>query len=71
MIFRLARDLDVQVFATTHSQDAVKAFQKAASESPGEDSLVLLTRRDDDVIPTVLSERELAIANRHNMQVRG
>ena len=71
MIFRLAMDLDVQVFATTHSQDAVKAFQKAASESPGEDSLVLLTRRDDDVIPTVLSERELAIANRHNMQVRG
>ena len=71
MIFRLARDLDVQVFATTHSQDAVKAFQKAASESPGEDSLVLLTRRDDDVIPTALSERELAIANRHNMQVRG
>ena len=71
MIFRLARDLDVQVFATTHSQDAVKAFQKAASESPGEDSLVLLTRRDDDIIPTALSERELAIANRHNMQVRG
>ena len=71
MIFRLARKLDVQVFATTHSQDAVKAFQKAASESPGEDSLVLLTRRDDDVIPTALSERELAIANRHNMQVRG
>ena len=71
MIFRLAKELDVQVFATTHSKDTVESFQKAASESPGEDSLVLLTGRDNDVIPTVLSERELAIANRHNMQVRG
>lgn len=71
MIFRLAWDLDVQVFATTHSQDAVETFEKAASESPGEGSLVLLTRRGDDVIPSVLSERELAIANQHRMQTRG
>lgn len=70
-IFKLARKLDVQVFATTHSQDAVKAFQKAASESPGEDSLVRLTRRRELVIPTMLSESDLEIANEFNTEVRG
>ena len=70
-IFKISHKLDVQVFATTHSQDAVKAFQKAASESPGENSLVSLARRGDRIIPVVLSESDLAIANRHNMRVRG
>lgn len=71
MIFRLAWELDVQVFATTHSQDAVESFQKAASESPGDNSLVLLTRRGGDIIPAALSERELEIAVQHRMQARG
>ncbi len=30
-IFRVARRLNVQVFATTHSWDCVEGFQKAAS----------------------------------------
>lgn len=70
-IFKLARKLDVQVFAATHSQDAVKAFQKAASESPGEDLLVRLVSRYERIFATMLSEKELEIANRHNMRVRG
>ncbi len=71
MIFKLARKLDVQVFATTHSQDAVKAFQKAASESPCENPLVLLTRRYENVFALALFKEDLAIANKHDMQVRG
>ncbi len=70
MIFRLAQILDVQVFATSHSRDTVEAFQTAASESPGEDALVRLTRRGDDVISTVFSERELEIATRDEIEVR-
>src|SRR5207245_4072449 len=31
-IFRLARSLDVQVFAATHSWDCLKGFQEAAQE---------------------------------------
>lgn len=70
MIFRLARNLDVQVFATTHSQDAVEAFQQAADETPENGALVRLTRRGDDIVPTVAAEDELAIATRHNIEVR-
>src|SRR5438045_2113512 len=31
LIFQVARCLNVQVFATTHSWDCIEAFQKAAS----------------------------------------
>ena len=30
VIFRLSRQLNIQVFATSHSWDSVEAFQKAA-----------------------------------------
>lgn len=60
MIFRLARDLDVQVFATTHSEDAVAAFSEAASESPEDGLFVRLVRRSGRIITTVLVEDSLA-----------
>ena len=70
MIFRLALNLDVQVFATTHSKDAVEAFQQAAAETLESGALVRLTRRGDDIIPTVVAEDELAIATRASIEVR-
>ena len=70
MIFRIAQTLDVQVFATSHSWDAIDAFQKAAAEAPEDGTLLRLTRRGDDVIPTVFSENELAIATRDDIELR-
>ena len=70
MMFRLAQELDVQVFATSHSQDVVDAFQEAAVESPEEGVLLRLARRGDDIIPVVADEDELAIATRHSIEVR-
>ena len=69
-IFRLAQTLDIQVFATSHSWDAVETFQKAAAEVPEEGVLIRLARRGEDIIPTVLSEDELAIATRDQIEVR-
>ena len=69
-IFRLAQTLDIQVFATSHSWDAVETFQKAAAEAPEEGALIRLARRGEDIIPTVLSEDELAIATRDEIEVR-
>ena len=69
-IFQLAQTLDIQVFATSHSWDAVEAFQKAAAEAPEEGVLIRLARRGEDIIPTVLSEDELAIATRDQIEVR-
>lgn len=69
-IFRLARSLDVQVFATSHSWDAIEAFQQAAAESPEDGALIRLTRRGEDVIATVFNEKELAVVTRQRMEVR-
>ena len=70
MIFRLAKRLDVQVFAASHSWDALEAFQKAAAEAPEEGALLRLTRRYGNVIPTVFPEDELAIVTRNKIEVR-
>lgn len=69
-IFLLARELDIQVFATSHSWDAVEAFQQAAAEMPEEGTLLRLTRRGEEIIPTVFSEDELAIVTRNRVEVR-
>lgn len=69
-IFRLSRRLDVQVFATSHSWDSVESFQKAASEDPEEGVLVRLSRKGDDIVPTLLREDELAVATRDHIEVR-
>ena len=69
-IFRLARQLDIQVFATSHSWDAIEAFQKAAVEDPEVGVLVRLTRKGDNVIPTLFQEKELAVATRERIEVR-
>ena len=70
VIFRLAKSLDVQVFATTHSKDAVEAFQQAAAETPEWGTLVRLADKGGSIIPTVAPEDELAIATRYNIEVR-
>ena len=69
-IFRLANQLDVQVFATSHSYDAVKAFKAAATESPEDGVLIRLTRKGDDIIPTVLAEKDISIATESGIEVR-
>ncbi|MCU0286241.1 MAG: AAA family ATPase [Acidobacteria bacterium] len=69
-LFKLSQRLDVQVFATSHSWDAVETFQEAAAESPGEGVLIRLSRKGDDIIPTIFAEDELAIATRDHIEVR-
>lgn len=69
-IFRLAKLLKVQVFATSHSWDAVESFQKAAAEDPEEGLLIRLSKKGDAVIPTLFREQELAVAAREKIEVR-
>ena len=70
VIFAKAKDLNIQVFATTHSWDAISAFQKAAADTPEDGVLVRLTRQGSDLIPTVFQEDELAIVARDEIEVR-
>ena len=69
-VFSLAQKLDIQVFATSHSWDSIEAFQKAAAETPEEGVLVRLSRKGEDIIPTLFREKELAIATRDRIEVR-
>ena len=70
IVFRLAHSLDIQVFATTHSCDTIETFLKAARETPDTGVLIRMTRRGQDVIPTVFTEDEVAIATRERIEVR-
>ena len=69
-VFRLAGRLNIQVVATSHSWDAIEAFQQAASEDVEEGVLIRLSRKDEDIIPTLFREDELAVATRDHIEVR-
>jgi hypothetical protein len=69
-VFRVAAQLNVQVFASTHSWDCIEAFQQAAARTPEDGVLVRLTRKGDQVLPTVFREDELSIATRDHIELR-
>lgn len=70
IIFRISKSLNVQIFATSHSWDCVRAFQEAASESPEDGVLVRLTKKDSTTIATVFTESELGLVARDQIEVR-
>ena len=71
LIFQLARRLNVQVFATTHSWDCIEGFQKAAQEDKQEDGMLIrLSLKKDEVVATLFDERKLGIATREQIEVR-
>ena len=71
LVFRLARRLNIQVFATTHSWDCIKGFQEAAQEDKQNEGLLIrLESKKDDIGVTLFDERKLAIATREEIEVR-
>lgn len=70
-VFEVAVNLDVQVFATTHSWDCIRAFQAAAAAHPADGSLVRLHHDPNgNVVSTTFDEEELAIVARRDIEVR-
>lgn len=70
-IFRVARNLNVQVFATTHSWDCIDAFQKAANSAYQEEGLLIrLESKLNDIVATLYDGRSLSIATREHIEVR-
>ena len=70
LIFRLAKELNVQVFATSHSKDAVEAFEEVARESPEEGIVVKLTRRGENLFATPFDEGQLTTIVGDQIEVR-
>ena len=71
LIFQLARDLNVQVFATTHSWDCIEAFQEAAQEDVQEEGVLIgLEYKKGAVGATLFTEQKLAAVTRAQIEVR-
>lgn len=71
LIFRVASQLNVQVFAATHSWDCLRAFQEAAQEdAQNEGLLIRLESKKGKIVPTLFDERKLGIATREQIEVR-
>jgi predicted ATPase len=71
-LFKLAHDLNIQVFATTHSDDTVKAFNKVATALPDVGIMIKMVRKPgtDEVIAVVYDEETLQTANLTGTEVR-
>jgi predicted ATPase len=71
-VFQLAKDLNVQVFATTHSLDCVKAFHKAWAENEMEDGACYRLQRDEqgEIIPFELPRNMLGAAIENDVEMR-
>jgi energy-coupling factor transporter ATP-binding protein EcfA2 len=69
--FALAQRFDVQVFATTHSWDAVVGFQAAANQSDAAGLLYRLERdADGEIYAERYTEEEVAVAADQQVEVR-
>ena len=70
-ILDVSRRLNVQVFATSHSWDCLKAFQQATLECQSEEGILTrLEMVDGSIRASQFDESELAIATRENIEIR-
>ncbi len=70
LIFKTAKDLNVQVFATTHSKDCIEAFAQAAYDSPEEGMLIRLERQGEKIVAKTIEEEMLVDAVNYEVEVR-
>lgn len=72
LIFETARELNVQVFATTHSKETIDSFQRIANKHNSEGMLLSLRARQKDgmIVAVPYAEDELAIATENDIEVR-
>lgn len=75
LIFKLAKKLNIQIFATTHSWDCIEAFKNAALQSPETGVLFRLGRsvkKSDKgkVIATVFDEDDFVKLTQADVEVR-
>lgn len=72
LILEVAQQLNIQVFATTHSWDCVCAFQEALDELEDKSigKLFRLSQKGDTIRPVEYTPDELSVAVRQSIEVR-
>lgn len=76
LIFELSKQLNIQVFATTHSWDCIESFTKVAVERKDIDGVLfrvgksIRTSNKGEVVATVFDENKLAGLTQADVEVR-
>lgn len=76
LIFKLAKDFNIQVFATTHSKDCVESFSEEVLKNDEVEGVVIRMSRSvaknnlNAVIAIEYSEESMTTASYQNMEVR-
>jgi predicted ATPase len=72
IIFKLAHKLNVQVFATTHSDDCIRGFEASMREIgvPEQGKLIRLELLGDKIVEVEFDAHELKIATEQEIEIR-
>ncbi len=72
MIFKLAQSLNVQVFATTHSNDCIYAFERVMNDTVNDQQgkFIRLDRVNDVIKPVSFTASELDITTQQDIEIR-
>jgi len=72
LVFQVASQLNVQVFATTHSYDTIQAFMAAAQENLDQEGILIRLQKNSqgDIVSVPFDEEELEIATSGDIEVR-
>lgn len=72
VIFELSKKLNIQVFATTHSQDCIYTFSKVLNDQKEENmgKVFRLENKKEQIIPIEYTKEELIIAAEQNIEIR-
>lgn len=72
IIFNLAEKLNVQIFATTHSEDCISSFQNILNNhnTSIKGQLIRLDKKNERIFQVEFDAKELKIANENNIEVR-
>jgi predicted ATPase len=70
-IANIARELDIQIFATTHSYECIQAAAKVFEATPEEFQLIRLERTDDNNIkPVLVQDKNLETVLQERYEIR-
>lgn len=72
IIFKLSQRLNVQVFATTHSNDCISGFEQVLNNETNQmnGKLIRLNNVNGVIKQVEYTPREMKIANEHNVEMR-
>ncbi|MGB0524866.1 MAG: AAA family ATPase [Flammeovirgaceae bacterium] len=73
IIFKLADELNIQVFATTHSNDCIYGFEGALNsfkDKEAKGKLIRLERKGDQIKEVSFTANELRIATNEDIEIR-